>query len=291
MSVAIETAIGGQNAFARLREDTYDVVLVQHAPPELDAVELVEAHRLSGADDPLVVLGRRAENLLAPLCYEVGADAYLRCGAATARQLLWTIARAIEWHATKRESTRLIELDRKRVRLEHSEAERLLEQQRMLVSGLEELSPSNNSNDAGGLSACPTADVDSTLDVPASLVAGYHDLLRAHVIMGAGSQTSETALLVDSLAALGMSASRLMQLHVHVLEEMLRGLGGRSGRHVMARADLLVLELMAQLVERYRAWTTNGTVIATSPELPAVDIPRSSPDGDDRAQPGVASRV
>jgi hypothetical protein len=43
-----------------------------------------------------------------------------------------------------------------------------------------------------------------------------------------------------------------MQLHVQVLEEMVQGLGSRSSRHVMTRADLLVLEVLVHLAERYR---------------------------------------
>ena len=43
-----------------------------------------------------------------------------------------------------------------------------------------------------------------------------------------------------------------MQLHLHVLEELVRGLGSRSTRHVMTRADLLALEVMVHLAECYR---------------------------------------
>lgn len=260
MTVQLETAIGGQSGLARLRETAFDVVLVQHAPPLLDAVELVEAHRLAGGEDPLVVLGRKAESVLAPLCHEVGADAYLACGKTTARQLIWTIARAIEWHALERENRRLTELDRKRARMEHSEAERLLAQQRVLLSGLEELSHGKGLDRAPGLAIATAPATGGACEMPSSLVSSYRDLLRAHVIMGAGSQATETASLADSLAEAGISASRLMQLHVHVLEETLRGLGGRSARHVMSRADLLVLEVMAQLAERYRLRIAGGGV-------------------------------
>jgi hypothetical protein len=43
-----------------------------------------------------------------------------------------------------------------------------------------------------------------------------------------------------------------MLLHLHVLEEMVRGLGSRSARHVMNRADMLVLEVMINLAQNYR---------------------------------------
>lgn len=251
MTITIEPASGSQLALGRLREETFDAVIVRHAPPELDAVEFVEAHRLTAADDPLLVLGSGPENLLAPLCYEVGADAYLACATLTARQLIWALGHAIEWHALVRENRRLIELDRKRARLEHNEAQRLLEQQRGLLGELQELACGQETA-IDRLATAATAVRDGPLEVPTELVVRYRDLLRAHVIMGAGNLAAETAGLADSLAAIQLSAPRLVQLHVHVLEETLRGLGGRSSRHIMARADLLVLDVMAQLAERYR---------------------------------------
>ena len=41
-------------------------------------------------------------------------------------------------------------------------------------------------------------------------------------------------------------------LHLYVLEDMICGLGNRSARHVMNRADLLILEVMMNLSEGYR---------------------------------------
>ena len=43
-----------------------------------------------------------------------------------------------------------------------------------------------------------------------------------------------------------------MQLHLLVLEELVQGLGSRSARHVMNRADLLALEVMSHLADGYR---------------------------------------
>ena len=38
----------------------------------------------------------------------------------------------------------------------------------------------------------------------------------------------------------------------YLLEEMIHGLGSRSARHVMNRADMLILEVMIHLTEQYR---------------------------------------
>ena len=80
----------------------------------------------------------------------------------------------------------------------------------------------------------------------------YRELLRAHVVMGVGNLAGEMTALADLLAEAGISAQQMMQLHVHVLEDLIGTLGSRSARHVMNRADLLVVEVMAHLADGYR---------------------------------------
>jgi hypothetical protein len=54
------------------------------------------------------------------------------------------------------------------------------------------------------------------------------------------------------LVVAGLTARQTMQLHLEVLGELVHGLGARSTRHVMTRADLLALELLRHLAEGYR---------------------------------------
>ena len=60
------------------------------------------------------------------------------------------------------------------------------------------------------------------------------------------------ATLADLLATAGVTPQQTMLLHLEVLEQLIHGLGNRSARHVMSRADLLVLEVMVHLAEGYR---------------------------------------
>jgi hypothetical protein len=200
-----------------------------------------------------VVIGGPTDEDSALLCCEAGADEYLPVQLATPRRMFWVVARAMEWRRMTRENQRLSDRERHRLRLEHGEAERLLAQQRELISDLEELtrsSPIENAS-SSGLDAGDSRAL-LPLDVPSSLVSHYVDLLRAQIIMGSGNLATETSAVVDSLHSLNLPVSRVMQVHLYALETTLRGLGSRSSRHVMARADLLVLEVMMQLAERYR---------------------------------------
>ena len=55
------------------------------------------------------------------------------------------------------------------------------------------------------------------------------------------------------LVMAGVSADRALALHLGALAELVRGLGNRSVRHVMIRADLLGLEVLMHMAEGYRA--------------------------------------
>jgi hypothetical protein len=88
--------------------------------------------------------------------------------------------------------------------------------------------------------------------MPGELVHLYRELLRTYVIMGSGNLGCEIARLAELLATAGMAAREAMRLHLQVLEELIHGLGTRSARHVMTRADLLIMEIMIHLAECYR---------------------------------------
>jgi DNA-binding NarL/FixJ family response regulator len=254
--IELDEALGAGAGLARLREEHYDAVLVSHEPGELDALELVEGLRAAGADEPAVVLGSAGDDELSALCYEVGADAYVCIETATTRNLIWVVARAVERQLLIRENRRLTQAERNRLRLEHSEAERLLDQQRALIRDLEQLRRfSFDSQDVATGEAGterPPQPAAASLEETNSLANHYRELLRAYVIMGSGNLAEEMRAFADSLVFAGVSAPQAIELHVHVLEELVRGLGSRSARHVMTRADLLVLEVIVHLAERYR---------------------------------------
>ena len=84
------------------------------------------------------------------------------------------------------------------------------------------------------------------------LSARYRELLRTYVIMGTGNLAEEMRQFVELLASSQVTAQQAMLLHLDVLDEMIQGLGHRSARHVMNRADMLILEMMVCLVEGYR---------------------------------------
>jgi DNA-binding response OmpR family regulator len=263
--VILEEVTGGAAGLTRLRDEAFDVVLVSHEPGELDAVDFVSAYRAGGADEAIVVLGNQSEQEMAACCFEAGADAYVCAHTTTTRNLLWGVARAVQRHQLARENRRLNLADRQRLQRERDEAERLLVQQRALISDLESIqqqselrsgksaaAPGNARVTCAGASTASRGPENPPAGLPKELTQHYRELLRTYVIMGSGNLASEMSRLADLLTTAGVSARQTMQLHLHVLEELVGGLGARSTRHVMTRADLLALEMMIHLAEGYR---------------------------------------
>lgn len=259
MEVLLDEAIGIAAGMARLRDEAFDAVLVSHEPPNLDALELVEGLRGAGADEPILVLGQSSEADMLPLCYEVGADGYLCVHSATTRLLIWMAARAVQRAQLERENRRLAQAEQTRLRLEHEEAERLLQEQRNLLIELESLyreQPSSDEPTAVSLlnqALNPHGSADCRPDLPDPLISMYREMLRAYVIMGAGNLSAEMSALASFLVNAGICTRQTLQLHLFVLAELVRGLGARSARHVMTRAELLLLEVMVHIGEGYRA--------------------------------------
>ncbi len=245
-SIELDEVQGSAAGLAQLGERAYDAVLVTHEPGALDALDLVEGYRAGGADEAIVILGEQSEQEMAALSFEVGADGYLCVPTATTRTLLWMLARAVRFRQLLRDNQRLSRLETERLQREHDEADQLLRQQRAILCNLEELrrpSPGAQAKDQPAL-------VPFTL--PEELVSHYRDLLRTYVIMGSGTLTDELNQLAALLADAGLSAGQAMYLHLRAVDDLIRGLGTRSTRHVMTRADLLVLELVVHLAEEYR---------------------------------------
>ena len=270
--VTMDEAQGAAAGLARLRDQAFDAVLVSHEPAQLDALELLDALRAGGGEEPVVVLGQPSEQEMAALCYESGADAYVCVNTATTRTLLWIVARATERRNLVRENRRLAQAQQHRLRQEHGEAERLLNEQRSVIRDAEAF----RGGSPGGDEETPSAEAIEAIGRRAAgaaqppppgepLKAHYRELMRAHVIMGSGNLSSEMATLAEMLAAGGVTAPQTLHLHVEVLEELVRGLGSRSARHVMTRADLLVLEVLVHLAECYRGRSPGTAAEAARP--------------------------
>ncbi|MCO6453729.1 MAG: response regulator transcription factor [Pirellulaceae bacterium] len=232
--IQLEVAASAAAGLARLRDEAFDAVLISDEPGVIDAAELVEAIRTGSHDEqPILVLDRGEEPQLTALCYDAGADACVCLRTATTRALIWHVARAVERQELLAENRRLQLVRRQQLDAERDDADRRLRQQRQL---LESLPP-------------PAADGPR---LPADLADHYRELLRTCIMMGGGDPPAELESLVQVLWAGDVSPREVLALHATAVAELVGGLGSRSARHVLNRADLLILEVMSRLVEESR---------------------------------------
>lgn len=266
--VHLQEVTGCTAGMTRLRDEVFDIILVSH-DGELDAPELVEGYRAGGADEPIIVFGTQSEQEMGALCHEAGADGYVCVNTSTTRSLTWIVARAVQRHQLLRENHRLKLAEQQRLQREHEEAERLLVEQRALICDLEAIRQPHRLGGSPLPDGCD--DARERLHLPDRLVDHYRELLRTYVIMGSGNLSAELAQLSELLATAGITSHQTMQLHLYVLEELVHGLGTRSARHVMTRADLLAMEIMIHLAEKYRRRYQERTQPAVQRILPGFE--------------------
>ncbi len=245
--IALEEATGQAAGMERLRDEVFDAILVSHEPDELDALDLIEGYRAGGAEEPIVVLGTPGEAEMAVLCYEAGADGYVCVPTCTTRHLIWVVALAVQKRHLVHENRRFQHAEQTRLGREQEESRRLLEEQRSAIDDFGQVEQISNlpcSRQIGSLL--------HDVPLPAELTAHYRELLRIYVMMGSGNLGDELRRLARLLVTTGIAPRQTARLHLEVVQEMIHGLGARSSRHIMSRADLLIVEVMMHLGEGYR---------------------------------------
>jgi len=95
------------------------------------------------------------------------------------------------------------------------------------------------------------------------------------VLMGSGSIASEISEMADRIVATRIPPHEALQLHLRSVEGLVKGLGNRSARHVMARADLLAVEMMTHLAHRSQG-TTGAAATTSAAAVPVRNVTGSA---------------
>lgn len=247
-------------ALTLLRDESFDCLLLRVNGPleasEDDPLSLARGIRAGGCGDPVVVVTRIADDDTWRDALQLNVDLLVSTKGWESTALVPAIQRAVERGEMLRDNDRLAAADRRRLVRERDEAEYLLQQQHQILEALEQRGRrgARGTREPGpgtGEDFGEAAQHQSAL-LPPELDAYYQELVRTYVIMGSGSLVTEIARLADLLAEAGLSPREVFDFHLLRVGRLVRGLGNRSTRHVMARADLLALELMIHLGECYQ---------------------------------------
>ena len=251
-------------AMTLLRNESFDCIVVEcwptnHDDVELDASDLVHAIRASGCGDPIVLLTRQPDDGLTVEACNSHCEILVSAALWSSRALVNVIQQSIRLMETARQNHHHVVANHRRLVRERDEADHLLRQQRDIIRELEAITQGTASTDVNEIADPAIASGESehtrnsrSLQIPEKIKTYYHELLRTYVIMGSGSLAGEISQLASGLAEVGLSPRDTLSLHLEQVEHLVSGLGNRSSRHVMSRADLLALELVIHIGECYQ---------------------------------------
>lgn len=227
-----------------LRYEGFDCVIIDDATTTEggsaaadDLPSLLNAVRAAGCDDPVLLLTDRIDDTFLAEAADCNWELLLtRNGWKSPAVIPW-IRRAIERWKIARERDLNRSAERNQTHRQQDESTAVLARRRELAAQL-------LSRSAG------------TPPVPAAserLCAAYEDLLRTGIACGSANGSEELERMLHQMQRSGLSPSRALALHLATVEKLLDGLTGSTARHVLERADLLALELLARLGDRHRS--------------------------------------
>ena len=263
-----------------LREESFDALVFEaefcrSAPGDgvagafespVGELALLQALLGGGCLDPVVVLSTRPSDQLVLEVERLEAELLVTPASWYSPALGVTLRRAVERASLVQDHYRLAVTDRRRSLRDREEAAGLLNEQRRIIAELLEETvvvqrtissrPSDRRVvDSGNEPAVEIGAEQreaSSRAIPIELRQYYQELLRTFVIIGSGSLVAEIRKFAEEVAAAGLTPRQVMRLHLGRVEELVSGLGSRSSRHILGRADLLALEVMIYLAECYQ---------------------------------------
>lgn len=223
-----------------------------------EIVNLLRAIRASGYDAPTIFVANQLDDETWLKLDETQCAVFISSRQWNSRALVAVIKRELARAELVRENQQLRIAQHRRLTRERDEAEHLLDQQQQMIDHFKDVMPLSRA-DVGQEDSQLLHQTEPKIEpapavpikLPAEIHEFYTELLRTYVIMGSGSLGSEIAQLAHLIATIGLSTRETLELHLTQVASLVQDLGNRSSRHVMARADLLALELMTHLGDCY----------------------------------------
>lgn len=232
-----------QEALTILRREIFDAILiveeVKLVNGELEIVNilrLLEAMRTSGHDEPaLVVIDQLNEEDWTEMC-QLGCDIVLSKRNWDAPALVPTLLRSVKRNELQRSNQRIEASSRKLAIREKSETRNIFTHLEQIIHDRELLKRDYHSS-----------------EFPAEVQSLYGHLLRTFCMMGEGTLSTELSQLTKILTTANVTTADVLKMHVEQTRELVDKLGTRGSRHVLVRADLMIIELLIHLGDEFHS--------------------------------------
>ena len=218
-------------ALALVRQQSFDVIVVRQVATV--AVALVEAFRGGGCETPLLIQADQWDASTWEMAAGLNAEWSPGTTSGDGSGFGQWIARTLQRAELSRDNERLSLADRRRHVQEQGQSEEWIASLRKAVELPDDLLPQRRRR------------------LPAEAAILYYELLRTRILMADGNLRDEVADFARLLAASGCTARETVHLHLDQLSRLIEGLGSRSSRHVLSRAGLLLVELLAALGDHF----------------------------------------
>ena len=232
-----------QEALTILRREIFDAIIITKELADEDTpwddqliLQLVEAMRTSGHDEPALLVTSYLSDLeWAQLCQH-DCDVLISQRSWDAPSLLPAILRAVNRVEVHRSNRKLETTERKRTVRDRTDVDSILKHLHQILEDRQLLSPTSR---------------DRSEQIPEELRKVYSHLLRTFCMMGEGSLTAELTQLSGILTTAHLSTTTALRMHLEETQTLITKLGAKGARHVLVRADLLIIELLTLMGDEW----------------------------------------
>ncbi|MBD3676691.1 MAG: hypothetical protein HUJ26_24525 [Planctomycetaceae bacterium] len=234
-----------QEALTILRREIFDAILMvtdlEQQPEQLQPSiihQFLDAMRTSGHDEPAVlVIDSLEDSLWTELC-QLECDIIISHRSWNAPALVPSLIRSVRRNEIHRSKRHMETQTRKHEHRTHSETQQIIKHLESIIIDRQLFERTGEEPDSS---------------LPENLQSLYAHLLRTFCMMGEGTLTTELAQLAEILNTANVTATDALKMHITQTRSLVEKLKSKSARHVLVRADLLIIELLVHLGDGFHA--------------------------------------
>jgi len=236
-------------AFSFLRSEAWSCLVITVEQGQQQDVERgLDALREMQLQPAIIVSGLLDVERWLPVCRRVQAMLSIDPDSWFGSQIGVLIEQAIRTQSLQKELRTAQHELRLRTDRDREEAELILSQQHRLLQEIVHPDPVRVDTSQVASTLIPAADTPEL----SQFQPRYDQLLKKVIMDGMRSCQQELRVAIAEFRSTLDTPGQLLSVHLRAVESLLTGTGNRSSRHILQRADQLLVEAMVCLAEDYR---------------------------------------